>query len=452
MRLFPLWLPVTFNLFVRSVFSEDELRTERLLEWCYGKGATLGEHVSIVHAGLKGSGVAATHFLDEGSIVTSTPLQPGIVVHVSDALSSLIDGGLDAAILDQLNDQEVLATFLCFEVNDKRSSWAKYLSALPVQVNSPLGWSVADLKALDNTLLRQEVSDRRERLASVSRLLSGAGFHVSFSTMAWAITIVTSRTHSVQIRDTGGRKWRTVKLLVPLADIINYSVDHNVACSTEEVGGAPSFICRTSREVQEGEELTARYSRSVISNAELLLDYGFVRPFSTDYSSLRVRLPFDGLSSSALLARAASAILGSEDAYDALARGGSLIRLSDLRDNPEIIWHSPLMQVARLHAAMNLLSVRPANMEAVDETGHSLKWAQSVAANRRFDNAAASWLFHPTNLMPKPVGETAIDLLGGSPGKDKANTMALSVAQVIEKDEAAVRRELARIKGGARGT
>ena len=91
------------------------------------------------------------------------------------------------------------------------------------------------------------------------------------------------------VRDAqGDGGWRSVAVLVPLADMLNTgnSTQLNVRCKTGK--GSKSFDCQALRDVSEGEELLVSYGPK--SDAQLLHDYGLVLGHNP-HDFVMIRLP-----------------------------------------------------------------------------------------------------------------------------------------------------------------
>lgn len=236
-----------------------------LLAFCQSLGGELGDGV-VIGGSLRG--LVSSRRLEAGSLVARVPLTGGLPMHVSDWGRTRLSGALP----DDVSDEHALAAMVACG-----GSWVPYVRSLP-RVDVPRAWPKRDLAMLPDALASRAAAMRARDDAAYHRLEACCCRALSRSRFDEALATVSSRAHAVRVFVDG--EWTSLRMLIPLVDMMNWSKDPNVICETRRDN---VFECSTTRNVSADAALTAAYSAS--TPADFLFDYGFVPSSDDDLES-----------------------------------------------------------------------------------------------------------------------------------------------------------------------
>lgn len=375
------WYGILLLLLFKCVSTSQLAEQESLISWAISNGAYLGNGIVLdkINTGNKANninGLITQNALVKNSIVSYTPINE-MVIHVSfvyDELITLLSDCLSDEELNILNDHELITLYILFVkytplYNKHYSSpHYDYIHALPDVILTPLQWTKIERSLFSNTSLYFEIIDRQQHLLDIwkhikkitsnSKIEHGIN-QLTFKQFTWAYSVVSSRIHSVSIPipSSSGSvshfQWKEEKLLVPLADLLNYNSIPNTKCATElsnsenviadrniygdnsggNNDGIAVFVCRTIQSVEQGEELHSSYSKQKLSNSQLVLDYGFIEQNqSTSTSSYRIHLPLNLSDPKDILFSniGKHCFHNHQLVFNSLLRNGQILELSDL--------------------------------------------------------------------------------------------------------------------------
>jgi len=229
------------------------------------------EHCAIRSIPGKGRGIVTLSSLPPGRVVASVPM--AMLLNVEHALA---DAELGPILVQNewVNDMFALALLLCKIRGRQESKWFEYVQALPHSIQHQ--WSSRD--EFQNSALLEELQRRetyrQQVYADVKGLREPVFDGLAAEDLEWAVAMVQSRLHGVQVRGPD-KEWHKAFCLVPVVEYLNTAPpeDINVECFTNE--RSTHFICATTKHVLAGVELLVKYSPGHISQGRMLLDYGF---------------------------------------------------------------------------------------------------------------------------------------------------------------------------------
>lgn len=163
--------------------------------------------------------------------------------------------------------------------------WKPYLDVLPYQFNTPLYFSLEEIKMLQAS---QSFYDVLLHIRSVARqyaYLVGffdvkKGFNelkknFSYENYRWCVSVVTSRENEIIDQETN----RPILAMIPLLEMCNHS--EGEMCTEYDVN-TKSAKCYANKDLERGDEVTIFYGRR--NNKDMLIHNGFVcenNPFNT---------------------------------------------------------------------------------------------------------------------------------------------------------------------------
>ena len=228
-------------------------------EWLQTAGAHLSSKLQIYCDDSMGRGVRAIHPVEPGEVAASIPL----------SLLMTNDGAAEDEMLASVHGTNLIALYLLRQ-RAADTAWHAYASALPRTIGTTLFWSEEELVELQSSELASLAHSRADAVsrnhASLSHQPVGSLF--SEKDLHWALSIVWSRGHTVQLPGVGLQG-----ALVPLIDMFNHHVRPRLDAARVE--GA-SFVLRTTRHLLPGDEATVPYgAQGPLPNSRLMMDYGF---------------------------------------------------------------------------------------------------------------------------------------------------------------------------------
>eukprot|EP00698_Gefionella_okellyi_P007231 TRINITY_DN1758_c0_g1_i3.p1 TRINITY_DN1758_c0_g1~~TRINITY_DN1758_c0_g1_i3.p1 ORF type:complete len:347 (+),score=69.29 TRINITY_DN1758_c0_g1_i3:304-1344(+) len=176
----------------------------------------------------------------------------------------------------RVSPSNAMALTILAEKFASRSAWRPYLDVLPATFHTPLFWSDAEMRELQNTSLaifarqRQEsviysaeVLQQQLRQHPLGKQLFPTGTF-TLETFQWALSCVWSRSFRVRLQGRDGGA------MVPLADMFN--MGHPVKIREDGVDG---ITLTATHHIAAGEHIFVRYSTRP-TMAQLVLDYGIM--------------------------------------------------------------------------------------------------------------------------------------------------------------------------------
>jgi hypothetical protein len=318
-----------------AVFSLDN-NEEAFLEWLRANGAQFNS-VDLVTMEYYGRGLVSNRQIKKGSLVLSIPEKLILSMENLDNMTrEQKERGLppssDVALYEilrsspeKLSPTDAIALFLVGARCQPHSRWAPYIAVLPRNFTTTIYWSEDDLNWLQSSSLRTFTQQRKKRIAEVwskyapylqkhpnffpplfftaerSALSSHNKTHFDYTELSGQVTVDERLIPTKDLRGPSGLlefKWalsvvwsRVFALkpgkahggLVPLADMMNAapptqtSADFHVRVEREN--GTFHYIANV--DIEKGTQIFAPYGvRKRLSNAQFLLDYGFVWPFN----------------------------------------------------------------------------------------------------------------------------------------------------------------------------
>jgi len=357
-----------------------------------------------------GRGIFAREKLNVDDEVLSVALngENRLYISMEDVVRSPL--GASSYLRENLSPNGMLALFLCIHATfGSDSEWHAYLSSLPGfedALDSEVS-SVAELRRVQErrwqnsssfgSVLQKRLDAVEAEWEVVQNALFGeddavdtdtvemrpllSASKISLGFFHWALRIVFSRLHSIQVLvpdDSEEEMWKTRAVLLPIADLFNFgparskssagaedvlqSKSANVECFTTDDG--ERYTCVANTKVLPGEELFVDYSRRELNSFQLMLDYGFALPSTLlsggremrtlMYNASVAQVPFfavEDYEASQGLREEKTKLLRTVfgDSFDAFMDQGVLLQRTDIAD-VESFLGSPLMIVARIYA------------------------------------------------------------------------------------------------------
>mmetsp|Transcript_2571 Transcript_2571/g.8003 ORF Transcript_2571/g.8003 Transcript_2571/m.8003 type:complete len:348 (+) Transcript_2571:272-1315(+) len=264
---------------------------EELREWCEAGGGGLGRGVAIgtraeaiaprgLFAAAFGQearlrGLVVTEDLEPEAVVLGVPLT--LAMHSNDWPRSFLGRRCRRGRrLEELTNEYLLGAMLAVESHVPRSPWKPYLDALSL-VDAPRLWEPEDAELLPPTLRKRYENQRKHDERAHRVILDHCSLHSPrLESLRWAVALAASRSRRVKVYAAGG-DLSYLRMLIPLADLLNWSPEPNVHCDTTTDN---VYECRAARAVRAGEALTVAYENT--QPADFLFDYGFVPSQLTD--------------------------------------------------------------------------------------------------------------------------------------------------------------------------
>ncbi|ELR18348.1 SET domain containing protein [Acanthamoeba castellanii str. Neff] len=236
------------------------------------------------HAGVQlrtlptfGRSVVAAHDIATGETLLSVPFS--LVVDSADAPLATAAPEI-RRILDEefpLSATNENALLLLVHKNDPNSPWQRYIDVLPSTFSTTLFFSDDELSYLEGSSLHHFARQRRRAIESQYDTIFTPLFvdypehfapeQFSLDAWKWALSVIWSRSFVV---DEGKRG------LVPWADMFNMAPEtEQVKVAVDAVDHHLIYSARSP--IKKGEQIFVAYGQSrQMSNAQLLMDYGFV--------------------------------------------------------------------------------------------------------------------------------------------------------------------------------
>ena len=228
---------------------------------------------------VRGLYVKPGHTLEAGAVAASVPRT--LLMTRERALeqpSLSLDG--------ELGSTNLMALFLLDQRDDDGALWQRYARVLPPNISTTLAWNAEALAELQASDLAAHAATRARAVARHHEIVSATHPALTPSDWAWALSMVWSRSHTVDLGS--GRQGA----LVPLLDLFNGAmVAPTLHAATLE---RDALVLRVARKLTAGEEATVPYgSGRGLPNAQLLMEYGFCEEGNPhDDVALPLRLEF----------------------------------------------------------------------------------------------------------------------------------------------------------------
>mmetsp|Transcript_32491 Transcript_32491/g.52634 ORF Transcript_32491/g.52634 Transcript_32491/m.52634 type:complete len:537 (+) Transcript_32491:31-1641(+) len=268
---------------------EDRMPFQAPFEQWMKKNDLPSQKAKLVDAGDEGFGLVTTTDVKEDDVILRIP--GSIVLNHETALSSEIGD-----TLSELSEWSALALFILYEkYQNPKSKWKPYIKMWPETLDSTICWPQAELDKLFrgspvllNTKKRiQAIESEYERLKAGVMADNPDLFRediYSLEAFKWAFGTLLSRFTFLPTSETLS--------LVPLGDMMNH--DPNADLAMDYDVDTASVILVADKDYKKGEVLRVSYGQ--LSNAELMLNYGFAlnnNPY--DRVDMTVALGFDAL-------------------------------------------------------------------------------------------------------------------------------------------------------------
>jgi hypothetical protein len=178
-----------------------------------------------------------------------------------------------------------------------RTLWAPYLNTLPTRDSSqcditPDFFSYDELELLEFPRLIRQAKERKEQISKLAAETGSDLAELQFATWltssrAFSISMATSdeeeKKEDVVFDDRGqvitkAGEQKTIRVMVPLIDMVNHSSDQPNAKLTliDPEKDDAWFALEALRPIKAGKEIVIAYGSGVDSSSELFLNYGFV--------------------------------------------------------------------------------------------------------------------------------------------------------------------------------
>ena len=242
--------------------------------WLHSSGAYLSPKLSL-YCNSVSRGVRVVKPLESGEVAAWIPLS---LLMTNEAAAE------DETLKAVSTGTNLIALFLLRQ-READSAWQPYVSALPKEIGTTLFWSEEELAELQSSELaglarsRADAVSRHHAALTASTATTSSFF--SEDDFRWALSIVWSRGHTVQLPGVGRQG-----ALVPLIDMFNHHARPGLDAARVE-GNA--FVLRTTRRHLPGEEATVPYgAQGPLPNSRLLMEYGFCNETNdaSDYLTL----------------------------------------------------------------------------------------------------------------------------------------------------------------------
>nr|QDF21447.1 histone-lysine N-methyltransferase setd3 isoform X1 [Brachionus koreanus] len=160
--------------------------------------------------------------------------------------------------------------------NEEFSKWSSYMNILPSEFNTPLYFSLDEIKSLKNS---QSFADIIFHIRNISRIyaytinlleskeeFSKFYNNFSFENFRWAVSVVSTRQN--QIHDENNK---SLLAMIPLLDMCNH--EEGQFC-TDYDDKTRSALCYAQKDFKTGDQITIFYGSR--TNLEMLIHNGFV--------------------------------------------------------------------------------------------------------------------------------------------------------------------------------
>jgi len=225
-----------------------------------------------------GNSVKAMETIEKGELFMSVPFSSMILP--TNPLDEIMQRVKLIPLIGS-NPTHITAIQLLYEKNKKDSFWKFYIATLPKEFSTTLYFTEEELNVLEGSKLKGYTQQRAralqrnyERIIEVLEDKFPQYFNrelYSFEEFKWAVSAIWSRAFNFKLDGTGG--------LVPMADMFN-SIDGQSGETLLKVetrlteNELQYFALET---IPAGEQIFTPYGKHKrLSNAQLLLDYGFV--------------------------------------------------------------------------------------------------------------------------------------------------------------------------------
>ena len=268
------------------------LESEGLFNWMTDAGGDV-RSVGLADFG-KIRGVVATKDFKKDEIIAGCP--SALALALSDPAQpqrddpelALVEAGLN--MLQWYKDAE---------------TWAPYISSLPTReyqfTPTPNFWDDDHIAALEFPPAVQQATTRKALIDKVA-----TDNAVDRGDLEFATWLASSRSFNIKLVDeeddddapfppTGGGGAKTLRVCVPLLDMVNHGADPNVAMSVLDADkDDATFALKALRNVKADTQLTLGYTGGAATSLDLLNDYGFTLGSGPTSSDPRLLAKYDG--------------------------------------------------------------------------------------------------------------------------------------------------------------
>eukprot|EP01113_Clastostelium_recurvatum_P035847 TRINITY_DN5038_c0_g1_i3.p1 TRINITY_DN5038_c0_g1~~TRINITY_DN5038_c0_g1_i3.p1 ORF type:complete len:450 (+),score=101.11 TRINITY_DN5038_c0_g1_i3:360-1709(+) len=253
-----------------GVVPDDPMDT--FLAWVTHHGGYHSPKIKIEDIPSYGRGVMARDDIKEGERIISIPFD--LTLSHSNTLKSDLKAVVESLQLSPTNQQ---AIHLLYEKYKPDSFWKPYIDILPRNFTTSLFFSEEEMGTLQASPLRNFTIRRKESIADQHRVTFSRLFtwwpeffsssQHTLSELEWALSAIWSRAFSFS-KTNGG--------LVPLADLFNAVQDRSRTKVRVEVS-KDKLEYFANADIDKDTQIFTPYGVfKSLSNAQLLMDYGFV--------------------------------------------------------------------------------------------------------------------------------------------------------------------------------
>jgi hypothetical protein len=251
-----------------------------LIRWLTANGMTGAGNWQL---SIQGSvrGLAAKKDLQADSVVFDVPEQ----CFITSALADKTEAGQKALTTKTrfLNPADFSRFLILVVVYEEKklgpgSCYFPYINMLPSSfLTNPCFYTEAERKQLKGSQMLDIIDTQVDWIRDMFKISEELGLGYNFQEFALLATIINSRLFSME------KSGREAEALVPLLDLLNHSEDPHVDWWYNEP--SESFQAYLARDVAAGGNVYTSYGNH-LSNAEWLLDYGFVPERNPDNTAI----------------------------------------------------------------------------------------------------------------------------------------------------------------------
>lgn len=235
-----------------------ELKAASFRAWLVSNGATISDKVYLAPIDGMGTGMLAGDDIDKGHVLFTVPKNLLLTRHINAQIKSNIKN---------IQWDQLIWTIIMERRNDK-SFFAPYFDMLPQNVNTARSWNKEDKDWLHGTDIYFDICDfdpLADFLKASKKLIAAGIENPSEREFFYAADFISS--YSFTEPQSGE------VMMIPMADMLNHSWNHNAHCEYLSRGGMAMVATRA---IRKGEKVYNTFGET--GNSQLLLKYGFIEP------------------------------------------------------------------------------------------------------------------------------------------------------------------------------
>lgn len=221
----------------------------------------------------KGNGIFSLNRYTSGTVLLEVPLENIICRKTVEQFRNSCDKFASIATLEEWNDMSFRTQamlFLCYlwlGIQPRTNKWDKFLTVLPLSINTPAQWPEKEVYSLQGTSIFNPVCVKRkilqqEWLSLNQRYSDSWPSKITLPKWVHADALFHSRCLESPFKDP---------VLAPVIDLCNHSSKSNAKWSFSE----DAMQLYLDKDIDENEEVTINYG-SEKGSAEFLFSYGFL--------------------------------------------------------------------------------------------------------------------------------------------------------------------------------